>query len=215
MAAEQDSSKIKIALVWLVALLICAVIAFGSYVLFKGLQGGGAVKPVGIYPRAPEFELTDSNGQPFNSKQLAGKVWVVDFVFTRCPGQCLTMSKHFAGLQKILPKRDDVAMVSISIDPKNDTPEMLRNYADGYEAEAGRWFFLTGDEEKIHTLIMQGFLLPLSKSDPAQAALDGGFTHSSRFVLIDRKGNIRGYIEGMNADSPKETLTAIKALLRE
>ncbi|MDR0533458.1 MAG: SCO family protein [Verrucomicrobiales bacterium] len=208
------STKSKIVLVWLVALLLCGLIALASYFFFSRLQES-SVRPAGTFKKVPDFEFTERTGKPFNSKELKGKIWVADFIFTRCPGQCLSMSRHFAQLQKILPKRDDVVLVSFSIDSNYDTPQILSNYADGYEAEANRWFFLTGDQEKIHQLVISGFLLPIAKTPEERVALEGGFTHSSRFVVIDREGNIRSYVEGLSEDSPKDTLAAIHALLKE
>jgi len=208
------STKGKIVLVWVAALLSCGLIAVASYVFFSHLESS-AVRPVGTFKKVPDFEFTERSGKPIGLKDLKGKIWVAEFIFTRCPGQCLSMSRHFSELQKILPKRDDVVLVSFSIDSNYDTPEILSHYADGYEAQPNRWFFVTGDLDKIHQLVINGFLLPIAKTPEERVALEGGFTHSSRFVVVDREGNIRSYVEGLSEDSPKETLAVINALLNE
>lgn len=137
----------------------------------------------------PEFQLTDSQGRPFGSPSLQGRVWIADFIFTSCAGACPLMSSHMADLQKQLPP--EIHLVSVSVDPVRDTPDRLAAYAQRYQADPARWHFLTGDPARISVLVQQGFYLSVAEgTDPAEP-----ITHSQRFVLVDGQGRIRGYYD--------------------
>ena len=156
----------------------------------------------------PPFQLTDQNGESFGSQQLAGKIWIADFVYTTCPGPCPIISGRMSETQK--PLRDtDVQLVSFSVDPEHDTPAVLQNYAASLKAQPGRWHFLTGDKNTIYHLSRDGFKL---------ATAEGGATgpiHSTRMVLVDRTGIIRGYYDAMDADAVTRLLADTTHLLHE
>jgi protein SCO1 len=156
----------------------------------------------------PSFQLVDQNGQPFGSHQLLGKVWIADFVYTSCPGPCPMISSRMSETQK--PLRDsDVELVSFSVDPEHDTPAVLRGYAAKLNANQDRWKFLTGDKDTVYRLVRDGFKL---------AAVDGGATgpiHSTRVVLVDRRGTIRGYYDATDGDAITRLLADVHHLLQE
>ncbi len=141
------------------------------------------------YGSVPSFQLTDQNKQPFDSAQLHGKVWVADFIFTSCAGNCPLMSTRMASLQRRLPA--EILLVSVTVDPKRDTPPVLADYARRYGAQPGRWFFLTGPEQEIFRLVQQGFRLGVAEGGGPEEPV----IHSVRFVLVDRGGKIRGYYD--------------------
>lgn len=141
--------------------------------------------------RVPEFRLTNQRGEPFGTLELRGRVWIADFVFTRCQGPCPMMSYRMKQLQERLPP--EILLVSFSVDPRYDTPEVLREYARRYDAVEGRWWFLTGGKEEIHKLSMEGFKLAAGEEFEKDASL---IIHDERFVLVDREGRIRGYYMG-------------------
>jgi protein SCO1/2 len=159
---------------------------------------------------APTFELVNQDAQPFGSQQLAGKIWIADFIFTTCPGPCPIISTRMSELQRPLEK-SDVHLVSFTVDPEKDTPEVLRAYADKLRKEPLRWDFLTGSRDAIHSLSRDGFKLGLSDG----AEEDGGPVHTTRFVLVDRRGNIRGYYDALAADAVTKLLADANHLLRE
>jgi protein SCO1/2 len=138
---------------------------------------------------APAFELTSSAGGKFSSAELAGKVWVVDFFFSTCTGVCPRLTANMAKLQEEFRNRPQVRLVSISVDPENDTPKALREFAKRFKADPGKWVFLTGDGGAIHKLAREGFSLGSSE-------VPGRILHSDRFVLVDAEGRIRGYYHG-------------------
>lgn len=130
------------------------------------------------------FQLTAQTGQPFDSKSLEGHVWVADFFFTSCPGPCPMMSQKLAEIQRQTADVPDVKIVSFTVDPATDTPPVLSAYAKHYKADPARWFFLTGAQTALDDIGRNGFKLN---------SVDGGNVHSTRFALVDRRMQVRGY----------------------
>jgi protein SCO1/2 len=151
-----------------------------------------------VYGQVPEFQLISQTGQTFDRTQLDGKIWVADFIYTHCPGPCPRMSSQLQRVQTAVAEIPDVRLVSFSVDPDHDTPSVLAEYARRYRALPGRWFFLTGDRTTLDTLDRHAFML---------GNLDGTMQHSTRFVLVDRRGRIRGYY-GTSEDDPTSHLIA-------
>ena len=142
-----------------------------------------------MYGQVPAFQLTDQAGQPFTSGSLKGRAWIADFIFTSCAGTCPQMTARMASLQAKLPPA--VQLVSISVDPQRDTPQVLAEYAGRHGADPARWRFLTGDPGRIAPLVSQGFRLSYAEgTDPVEPII-----HSVRFVLVDPSGAIRGYYD--------------------
>jgi protein SCO1/2 len=158
----------------------------------------------------PKFELVNQEGQPFGSAQLTGKIWIADFIFTSCPGPCPIISTRMSELQKPLAP-SDVQLVSISVDPEKDTPDVLRAYAEKLRANSKRWDFLTGSRVAIYSLSRDGFKLGVSDGSE-----DAGIPiHSTRFALVDRRGAIRGYYDALAPDAVTKLLADTNHLLRE
>jgi len=168
----------------------------------------GCVRPaqLRVYGHVPDFQLTSQNGQPFNRQSLDGKIWVADFIFTHCTGPCPRMSSAMRRVQTAVTEFSDVRLVSFSVDPERDTPEVLADYARRYHAEAGRWFFLTGDVKTLDALDRRAFML---------GNVDGSLEHSTRFVLVDRQGFIRGYYGTSEDDPTAHLIVDIRRLERE
>jgi protein SCO1/2 len=154
----------------------------------------------------PEFTLTERSGKPLSLDDLRGKVWVADFIFTRCPGPCPAMSLKFAQLQRAFRKLADVRLVSISVDPEHDTPEVLTAYADSYEADPERWLFLTGEKQTIINLAVNAF--KISAGDDPQL-------HGTHFVLVDRQGRIRGFYRGSEQTALEQLKRDVRRLAQE
>ena len=135
---------------------------------------------------------------------------IADFIFTTCPGPCPIISTRMSELQKPLAK-SDVHLVSFTVDPEKDTPEVLRVYADKLRKEPIRWDFLTGPLDAIASLSRDGFKLGLSEGEQPES----GPIHSTRFVLVDRRGTIRGYYDALAPDGVTKLLADTNHLLRE
>jgi protein SCO1/2 len=166
-----------------------------------------AVEPRG---KVPNFQLVNQNGRPFGSAQLIGKIWIADFIFTTCPGPCPMISTRMSELQKPL-ENTDVHLVSFTVDPEKDTPDVLRGYAEKLHAQPNRWDFLTGSKSAIYDLSRNGFKLAVS-DDSEEAGIP---VHSTRLILVDRRGEIRGYYEATAPDAVTKLLADTSHLLRE
>lgn len=151
-------------------------------------------EPLEVFNTVPDFELTAHTGQPFQSaRELKGKVWVANFIFTNCTGPCPRMGTQMRQVQKALAgDMPDVRFVSFTVDPKRDTPEVLAAYAKRFSAMDGRWFFLTGPPEKLNALSLDAFML---------SKLNDQMDHSTRFALVDQAGRVRKYYDTHEPDS--------------
>ena len=160
------------------------------------------------YGAVPEFSLIDRTSKSITLDDLKGNVWVADFIFTNCAGTCPLISEQMSKLQETLPR--EIRFVSFTVDPLRDTPEVLAQYAKRYKAERNRWFFLTGDKAALHDLCVKGFKLALDEASGTEVE---PITHSTRFVLIDKQGRIRGYYGGTDANDLARLSVDVKKLL--
>ncbi len=196
---------------WYAVLLLMPLLTAGFLFWLRQAQVRQmGTRTVAEYGTVPAFQFTNQNGLPFGSANLQGKIWIADFIFTSCPGPCPMMSSRMAEMQRPLEK-SDVHLVSFSIDPETDTPAVLRDYAARLKAREGRWDFLTGDREKIFQLSMEGFKLGVAASGDQEAVP----VHSTRAVLVDRAGKIRGYYDLTAPDGVTKLLADTSHLLRE
>ncbi|CAF0695867.1 SCO family protein [Candidatus Methylacidithermus pantelleriae] len=172
-------------------------------------------EPLPRYREVPAFSLVDLSHQPVTRDSLRGKIWVAEFFYATCPGPCGIQSQRMQELQTILQqaKIHDVRLVSFSLDPQHDTPEVLAEYARRYKADPSLWFFLTGDPEQIRTLLLGGFRLAYAENPPEARPLRGKYTHATQLVLVDGQGVIRGYYDGLKPDTPTRVIQDIFTLL--
>jgi cytochrome oxidase Cu insertion factor (SCO1/SenC/PrrC family) len=145
-----------------------------------------------------DFSLTERSGKVVNKDDLLGKVWVASFVFTRCTGPCPQVTATMTRLQAQLASHgDDVRLVTFTVDPEHDDPGELRTYADHFGADPQRWLFLTGTETDVYRLVREGFHLTAQKDAEAGADAGSAVLHDTRLAVVDRKGRIRGYYQGV------------------
>jgi cytochrome oxidase Cu insertion factor (SCO1/SenC/PrrC family) len=176
--------------------------------IFLLLAGCGFQPEIPVFYPAPDFSLTERSNRTVTLENLRGKVWVADFIFTSCAGMCPVMSGKMQRLQATLPA--GVGFVSFTVDPERDTPEVLTAYAKRYGADPERWLFLTGPKDALHRLSRDGFKLALEE---ATGTVIEPITHSSRFVLVDKAGQIRGYYSAEEDEAMSRLAEDAKALL--
>jgi len=196
--------------------LFAVVVGLVAWILATRLRPSRA-RALGLslsFP-APAFNLLDQDGKAFDSARLQGKVWVADFIYTRCGASCPTLSAQMAALQKSFRGQEGLALVSITVDPRHDRPAVLKRYANAFGADPSNWAFLSGDADGTDALIEHGFKLPVQRV----RAPDGGehvdIPHSSTLALVDRHGLIRAYYEGIEESAWPKLADGIKALLDE
>ncbi len=187
---------------FIISQVLLAAMALALFVTYKNVASNSHLPKLGF---VQDFSLTNQDNIPTQLKDLKNKVWVADFVFTTCSGICPSMSKNMSAMSKVFNHYPDVRMVSFSVNPENDTPEVLKKYASKYDAN-DRWVFLTGSRDTITKLAVESFKM----GDMKEIVF-----HSAMFVLVDRKGRIRGYYDSGDASRIERLHQDIPLLRRE
>ena len=201
--------KVLTGLLW-----ACAVLAMVSVIganMWRSRAGGiggagvanlpqDAEEHLPVIKAAPAFSFIDQDGQKVTLETLRGRPWIADFIFTTCAGPCPVMTAKMAKLQEALPP--GVRLISVTVDPANDTPAALKKYAKQFGADESRWRFLTvasaGDADAVYAFA-RGMLvaaLPANEQNP--------IIHDERFILVDADANIRGYYHSGDAEKLAE-----------
>ena len=216
---------------WLLPALIVVLVGAGMFWWFRGTSDQrGTLETLGEYGEVPDFTLIERSGRKATRTDLLGKVWVANFIYTQCNETCPLQTARMAQLQTEFVNQENLRLVSISVDPERDTPEVLSRYAKQYGAHPVRWLFLTGEKRVIYQLAKEGFRLGVvDPDDQAQAARllrmiepapafathgsKGLVIHSSRFVLVDRKVMIRAYHLPDDEESLKRLRKNVRTVL--
>ncbi len=169
----------------------------------------------------PKFTLTNQNNATISNQTYLNKVYLVEFFFTTCPSICPIMNKNMAVIEKFFEKRNDFGIASITINPENDTPAVLKEHANLLEIKSPNWHMLTGKKDYIMNLSNTGFNLYAAQNPK----INGGFEHSGLFALVDKKGNIRCrkdnfnnpivYYDGLKSEGVEMLKKDISILLSE
>jgi protein SCO1/2 len=164
----------------------------------------------------PPFALTERSGKTITNHDLAGKIWVADFIYTTCPGPCPLITAGMAKLQDAVAHDPQVQLVSFTVDPQTDTPAILAKYADQFGADPNRWWFLTGPEKPLYDLIQKGFyqVVQDNRGQPPQEG-QNTVTHSTKLALVDADGTVRGFYDGVGTSGRADLLRDIKILEKE
>lgn len=174
-------------------------------------------RPVLIPPDHPrslaDFALQDSGGRPVTRADLNGKILVVDFLFTSCSQTCPAVNTQMAQIQQQTTKQTDVKLVSITVDPRDDTPEVLEKYGQRFGADTNRWMFLTGQKAALYDLIGKSFLAQ-DLNDPL-VYMPGNFSHTERIAVVDSQGHLRGYFNGLNQNAASAVVDEVEKLRSE
>lgn len=170
------------------------------------LSGCKLTSGLPVFGKLPDFSLTREDGHTFDRTEVAGRVWVANFIFTRCNGPCPRMSIQMKQLQDALVDTEDTLLVSFTIDPAFDSTEVLTSYSAKVRANPARWYFVTGDPNELRKLSKDTFFL---------GDIGPPFEHSTRFVLIDKQERIRGFYDSTDAGAMKDLVRHIGELRRD
>jgi cytochrome oxidase Cu insertion factor (SCO1/SenC/PrrC family) len=165
------------------------------------------------YGVVPDFSLTERSGENITLAQLRGKIWIADFIYTSCTDTCPLQTSMMAKLQEEFAAKPKFQLVSVTVDPERDTPEVLARYAARHNADAERWYFLTGQRDRIIRLIQDGFHLSVAAL-PTGAESTSTIPHSPRFVLIDQDARIRGYYDSRELEAFVRLKNDLETLLK-
>ncbi len=192
---------------WMVIALLGMVVTW--LVGAEALRRARAVPaPLGI---AGPFSLTAHTGARFAADDLLGTAWVADFIFTRCQGPCPLMTEKMAALERETPAAAPVRFVTFSVDPRHDTPAVLRAYRAAKGITAPRWVFLTGRPKDLLAVARERFRLPVVEVEDPDAIV---IPHSEKFALVDGQGAIRGYYDSNDPRGLEALRRDLQALAR-
>jgi protein SCO1/2 len=200
---------------WLLRLLAFVILGVVAYRHFNTDQIAPASE-LRKYVSLPPFSLTERSGKTITNNDLLGKIWVADFIFTTCPSSCPLVTANMVKLQKAVAADPQVQLVTFTVDPQDDTPPVLAAYAKSYGADPNRWWFLTGPEKPLYSLIQNGFY-QVVQDNRGQPLQDGQLivTHSTKLALVDADGIVRGFYDGIDADGRVDLLKDINTLEKE
>ena len=195
---------------WVVAFLVAAGLIGLAYVSLKSTRPPALPSNLEKIAQVPAFQLTDQTGKPITLEDLKGKIWAANFIFTRCKGPCPITVLRMQDLNTKLKKvRGNVELVTFTVDPEYDTPEILKAFSEPLGANPASWKFLTGTPDAIQKIVATGLLQPIAKEP------DGTPAHSTRVVLVDGEGWLRGYHDGLDPEAVQKLMVDIGELLRE
>lgn len=167
--------------------------------------------PLGFH-RIPDFQLTDQFGHTFSQSNLEDKIYVVDFFFTSCPGICPQMTQNMSSIQDAFLKEEDVVLLSYSVTPEYDSPDVLQEYAEIKGVVEGKWYLLTGDRKQIYTLGRDYYFV---EEDLGIQKSAQDFLHTENFILVDKQGYLRGIYNGLSKTSVNQLIADIKTLQKQ
>ncbi|MCE7066703.1 SCO family protein [Dyadobacter sp. CY326] len=164
-----------------------------------------------IYNAIPAFSFVNQEGDTVSEKIVEGKIYVADFFFTTCPTICPIMKRQMIKVYNEYKGYPDVMILSHSIDPEHDTPQVLKKFASDLGVEGNQWQFLTGQKDEIYEIGQKNYLSTAKEDKTA----DGGFIHSGAFILVDKEKHVRGMYDGTTEEGTKKLIDDMKLLLEE
>lgn len=164
-----------------------------------------------IYNTIPPFSFVNQEGDTVSEKIVEGKIYVTDFFFTTCPTICPVMKRQMIKVFNDIKGKPDVMILSHSIDPEHDTPQVLKKYAQDLGIEGQQWQFLTGQKEKIYEIGQKSYLATAKEDKSAE----GGYIHSGAFILVDKEKHVRGMYDGTTEEGTQKLIADIKTLQEE
>lgn len=189
-----------------IILILCLTMglfsAFTAYSFFRETR----LSPLPVLGQVYDFQLFNEEGREFSLKELKGDIWIANFFFTTCSDICPMMTKNMAALHRSFALVDGVTLVSITVNPEFDSAVVLNQYAKKYQADTKKWHFLTGTRGQITELAVKSFKL---------GSIDEPVFHSAKLALVDRRGLIRGYYDGVQSGEIAQLFKDASALLKE
>ena len=199
-------------LVW----AILGAVMLGILAAFINSNSGGRRSKLPVLGAVKPFTLTNQLGEVTTLQNLKGKVWVADIIFVVCPGPCPKMTEEMSKLQAAFDAKQPLRFVSLTTFPEQDTPEVLKAYSEKFSADPARWHFLTGPTPEIRNLAIKSLMLSAVEKEKAlQENENDLFIHTTKFVLVDKAGKIRGFYDSLEPPFQESIRADINSLLAE
>lgn len=183
-----------------------AVVAFSAKETVRGI-------PPDKTRALVNFSFTDSSGREVSRDELRGKFLAVSFLFTSCSLTCPEVSKRMAEIQKLTADAPDVRLLSLTVDPRSDTPPVLAKWGARFGADTNRWNLLTGNQAQLHFVIGTSFLA--TETNNPFNSMPGNFGGTDRIALVDKQGRVRAFFDGLRIETPAVVAAEIKKLREE
>ncbi len=172
--------------------------------------------PLPVLGSIPAFQLVDQSGRTVAETDLRNHIAVFNIIFTRCGGPCPRITAQMKEILEAISPHLPVRYISLTSDPDYDTPEKLRDYGARYQADFRRWWFVTGGKSELYDFAIKGLRFTvIDNQEAASRSMEDLFIHSLKFVVVDRQGRIRAYLDGGEPDTVKKVRAAVRRLLRE
>jgi protein SCO1/2 len=198
-----------------IVLALAAIAGTGSWFAAGALKRHDAVRVIALdKPRRLEnFSLTDENGNTVTRDAVCGKILAVSFLFTSCSLTCPEVSRHMAEIQNLTATNDDVRLLSLTVDPRTDTPPVLAKWGARFGADTNRWLLLTGDKAQLLWLVGTSFLA--TETNNPFNSMPGNFAGTERIAVVDKHGNVRAFFDGLRVETPASVVAEIEKLRKE
>ncbi len=198
-----------------IVLALAAIAGGGSWFAAGALRRHDATHLIAPdKPRQLEtFSLTDSAGRTVTRDNVRGKILAVSFLFTSCSLTCPEVSRRMAEIQNLTTTNTDVRLLSLTVDPRTDTPPVLARWGAQFGADTNRWYLLTGDKAQLHRLIGTSFLA--TETNNPFNSMPGNFAGTERIAVVDKHGNVRVFFDGLRVETPAAVVAEIESLRKE
>jgi protein SCO1/2 len=199
----------------IVVLILAAIAGIGSWFAAGALKrhdAAGEIAP-DRSRRLGSFSLVDQNGKPVTREVFRGKILAVSFLFTSCSLTCPEVTRRMTEIQRLTATNEDVLLLSLTVDPRSDTPPVLAKWGERYGADNNRWLMLTGKKAELHELIGTSFL-SVETNNPFNS-MPGNFAGTDRIAVVDKRGNVRGFFDGLRIETPRAVVDRINKLRNE
>ena len=198
-----------------IVLALAAIAGTGSWFAAGALKRHDDLRVIAPdKPRRLEnFSLTNENGNSVTRADVRGKILAVSFLFTSCSLSCPEVTKRMAEIQRLTATNDDVRLLSLTVDPRTDTPSVLAKWGARFGADTNRWLLLTGDKAQLHWLVGTSFLA--TETNNPFNSMPGNFAGTERIAVVDKHGNVRAFFDGLRVETPAAVAAEIKKLREE
>ena len=159
-----------------------------------------------------QFSFVNQDGQTITNKDVAGKIYVVEYFYTTCKGICPKMNENMTNIYQAFRGNKNVMILSHTVDPKHDTVQAMKEYSLRFDADPKQWEFLTGDKRKLYDMARYSYLIS-AKDDTSGISIDQDFIHDNHWVLVDRDGRLRGFYDGLKMSDVHRLIADINKLL--